>query len=75
MANQDSQIHTALQEQIDELQSRLLHQEDMISSLNTVIAKQDKAITLIVDELKQQKNKLNDVSFSINSDSERPPHY
>lgn len=65
-----------LQQQIDELQSRLAYQEDMLNDLNTVMATQDKIIAQLQQQLQQQQNKLDDVSFSIESSSnEKPPHY
>lgn len=68
--------YAVLQQQIDELQSRLSHQEDLLHSLNDVIASQDAAIMSLRHKLQQNQEKLSDVAYSIESASiEKPPHY
>ncbi len=68
--------HELLQQQIDDLQSRVSHQEDLLHSLNDVIAKQDAAISSLRSKLQQNQEKLSDVAYSLESSSiEKPPHY
>lgn len=65
-----------LQQQIDDLQSRVAYQEDMLQSLNNTIAYQDKVIIQLHQQLQAQRNKLEDIAFGIESTaSEKPPHY
>ena len=74
--NENNQKYDLLQQQIDELQSRLSHQEDLLHSLNDVIAKQDIAIVSLRTKLQQSQEKLADVAYSLESNStEKPPHY
>ena len=66
----------ALQQQIIDLQSRLAHQEDLLHSLNKVIAAQDTAILKLNQQLQLQQNKLDDVTYTLESSGiEKPPHY
>ncbi len=76
MSHPSSTEVKVLQQQIDDLQSRLAHQEDMLQSLNKIIVAQDKNIIGLNQQLQQQQNKLDDVSYSIESSGvEKPPHY
>lgn len=76
MSHPSSAEVKVLQQQIDDLQSRLAHQEDMLQSLNKIIVAQDKNIIGLNQQLQQQQNKLDDVSYSIESSGvEKPPHY
>jgi len=76
MSHPSSTEVKVLQQQIDDLQSRLAHQEDMLQSLNQIIVAQDKNILGLNQQLQQQQNKLDDVSYSIESSAvEKPPHY
>jgi uncharacterized coiled-coil protein SlyX len=70
------EMNDLLQQQIDDLQSRLAHHEDLLQALNTVIVNQDTAITLLQQKLIQNQDKLDDVAYSLESSSnEKPPHY
>jgi uncharacterized coiled-coil protein SlyX len=72
----ENQPNELLQQQIDDLQSRLSHHEDLLQALNTVIVSQDKAIITLQQKLQQNQNKLDDVAYSLESSvNEKPPHY
>jgi uncharacterized coiled-coil protein SlyX len=77
MLNSDNnQTTDILQQQIDELQTRQSHQEDLLQSLNAVIVSQDKAIIVLQQKLKQNQDKLEDVAYNLESSAnEKPPHY
>ena len=65
-----------LQNQIHDLQARLAYQEDLLQSLNDVIANQDLTISRLQHELQQSRQKLDEVAFSIEAKGlEKPPHY
>ena len=65
-----------LQQQIDDLQTRLSHHEDLLQSLNSVIVSQDTAIIVLQQKLKQNQDKLEDVAYNLESSAnEKPPHY
>ena len=64
------------QEQIDDLQGRLIHQEDMLQSLNERIAEQDKIIMQLQQQLQHHHKRVDDLAFNIETKvNERPPHY
>ncbi|MEO0443602.1 MAG: SlyX family protein [Pseudomonadota bacterium] len=64
------------QQQIDELQGRLVHQEDMLQFLNERVAQQDKLIMQLQQQLQHHHKKVDDLAFSIESNSDqKPPHY
>jgi uncharacterized coiled-coil protein SlyX len=72
----NNQSYELLQHQIDDLQSRLSHHEDLLQALNAVIASQDKAIIALQQNLKQNQDKLEDVAYSLESSTnDKPPHY
>ena len=63
---------------IDELESRLAFQEDLIERLNEVVARQDREIALLTRRLADLQGKLEDVAASAASAAEGfepPPHY
>ncbi|MFT6390386.1 MAG: SlyX protein [Cellvibrionaceae bacterium] len=65
-----------LQQQIEDLQSRMAYQEELLHSLNSVVATQDKSIMQLNQQLRLQQNKLDNVSFNQESSgAEKPPHY
>lgn len=66
----------SLQIQIDDLQSRLAHQEDTLDTLNTIVTAQDELIRNLQLQLQQSQKKLDDALFAQNSVVEqKPPHY
>ena len=65
-----------LQLQINDLQTRVAYQEDLLQSLNDVIAKQDLMLGRLQHELQQNSQKLDEMTFSIEAKGlEKPPHY
>ena len=76
MENTTSGSLQELQAQIEDLQSRMAYQEELLHSLNSVVATQDKSIMQLNQQLQLQQNKLDNVSFSLESSGiEKPPHY
>lgn len=72
----NNQTNELLQQQIDDLQSRLSHHEDLLQALNAVIVSQDTAIIGLQQKLIQNQDKLDDVAYSLESSAnEKPPHY
>ncbi|HEY7885108.1 MAG TPA: SlyX family protein [Cellvibrionaceae bacterium] len=69
----------ALEEDVIELQTRLAFQEDTLQALNTVIARQDRAIEQLraqVEELTQKYRHGHDNPGQGEAvANERPPHY
>lgn len=70
-----------LQSQIDELQSRLAYQEDMLATLNNVIAEQGQAMGQLHRYLQKNQQRLDEIAGHIEESSaagtlqEKPPHY
>ena len=67
-----------LQATIEDLQSRLVFQEDAIDHLNKTIAQQDQAIELLrqqVQYLYGQVKQLSEQQRAESPQSEIPPHY
>ncbi len=72
----DSKEVAALQEQIDDLQSRVAYQEDLLQSLNNIIASQEIVIGRMQQQLQQNREKIDDVAHNLElSGGEKPPHY
>jgi len=68
--------NTQLQQQIEDLQSRLAYQEDLLQSLNEIVAQQNGTIDHLQQQLQHYRSRLEAVSFSIESKViEKPPHY
>ena len=69
-----------LSERLDELESRLAFQDDLIESLNEVITRQDRDLARMALHLKDLALKLSDMADSGTgpsnpTDFETPPHY
>lgn len=66
-------------ERLDELESRLAFQDDLIESLNEVVARQDREIALLTQRLADLATKFDDLAASAapadGSGHEPPPHY
>ncbi len=67
-------------ERLDELESRLSFQDDLIESLNQVIARQDLDLARLAQRLQGLAAKMNDIVGSASepgdsSGHEVPPHY
>lgn len=65
--------------QIADLQERVSFQEDAITALDQVVARQDQEILALKLQVKSLVGKLKDLQFSMESagavGQERPPHY
>jgi SlyX protein len=69
-----------IESRLDELESRLAFQDDLIESLNETIARQDRELGLLELRLKSLADKLNDSAESAAAPGaapghEVPPHY
>lgn len=64
-------------EEIIDIQSRLAFQEDALTELNRVAARQQQEIRDLKEEIKQLKEGLKSVAASIpgRGEEEPPPHY
>ncbi len=72
----NNQTNELLQQQIDDLQSRLSHHEDLLQALNAVIVSQDTAMLGLQQKSTHNRNKLDDVAYSQETSvNEKPPHY
>ena len=64
---------------VEELESRLAFQDDLIESLNEVVARQDKEIVLLTKRLQELMERLNDLDSATSGGTpeghEVPPHY
>jgi SlyX protein len=75
-----SSTETDLANRLDELESRLAFQDDLIENLNEVIARQDRDLARMALQLKALSARLNDMADAgagqaISSEHEVPPHY
>jgi SlyX protein len=69
-----------LEQYIVDLQARLAFQEDILYSLNQTVADQDKAISLLKNQLKRWELRLDEISSAMDSGEAAtieppPPHY
>lgn len=64
---------------VEELESRLAFQDDLIESLNEVVARQDREIVSMTRRLHELEERLNDMDTASGGGSaeghEVPPHY
>jgi SlyX protein len=64
---------------VDEMESRLAFQDDLIESLNEVVARQDREILQLTQRLAALEAKIEDLEAAApgagNSGHEPPPHY
>ena len=64
---------------LDELESRLAFQDDVIESLNEVVARQDREIALLTQRLADLSTKFEDLAAgaapAAGMGDEPPPHY
>ena len=71
--------NTDLTRRFDELESRLAFQDDLIESLNKVIARQDREISNMASQLKDLITKVADQAETAGPgtkpEHEIPPHY
>lgn len=69
-----------LEQRMDELESRLAFQDDLIESLNEVVARQDRELTRLTRKLANLEDRLQDLAVSAagggeSTGHEVPPHY
>ena len=74
-----------LQADIEDLQSRLVHQDDILEELSKVVARQadsidilKQQISLVIEKLQQQKSESGSLDLASGSPDpakEKPPHY
>ena len=66
-------------DRLDELESRLAFQDDLIESLNEVVARQDRKIAMLTKRLAELAQKIDDIASGSTSAAgngyEPPPHY
>lgn len=70
----------SLQNQIDELQSKVAFQDDTIDQLNRIVTKQDEVIRLLQSKFSIIGDKIQDIESNLpnkafNPNDEVPPHY
>ena len=71
---------TDLQPRLDELESRLAFQDDLIERLNEVVSRQDRELAALMKRLADLEARLQDLGESIGAQAsagghEVPPHY
>ena len=67
-----------LEEKIIDLEIRLTHQEDHISSLDKIIYKQDQLLSALLEKVKQMDEKIKmsgENNILSSQDETPPPHY
>jgi SlyX protein len=65
-------------ERIDELESRIAFQDDLIESLNEVVARQDREIARLARRVADLEGKVEDIAAAAPASGEGhepPPHY
>lgn len=75
----DSVNDTDFAKRLDELESRLAFQDDLIESLNQVIARQDRELTSMARQIKDLFTRISEqaktASPGTSAEHEPPPHY
>ena len=68
-----------LEQRLDELESRMVFQDDLIESLNEVIARHDREIITMAGQLKTLFSRISDLADTAApgaaAEDEIPPHY
>lgn len=69
-----------MSERLDELESRLAFQDQLLEELNQVVSRQDGEILRLKNELKILKGRVQELNAAMpgqtfNPDDEVPPHY
>lgn len=70
----------SLQHQIDELQTKLVFQDDTIEQLNRIVTRQDEIIRIMQSKFSLIGDKIQDIEANLpnkpfNPHDEVPPHY
>ena len=65
---------------LEELESRLAFQDDLIESLNEIVARQDRDLSLLTHRLTELESRLREIAEAASSPGdpaghEAPPHY
>lgn len=70
---------SALEKRLVELESRIVFQDDLIESLNEVIARHDREIITMTGQLKALFSRMSDLADTAapgaSAEDEIPPHY
>jgi SlyX protein len=64
-----------LEKRLDELEIRLMHQEQTIADLNDVVAAQWKKIDMLERQLQRFGEELEALESSETAANQKPPHY
>jgi SlyX protein len=68
-----------LEKRLDELESRIVFQDDLIESLNEVITRHDREIITMTGQLKALFSRISDLADTAapgaSAEDEIPPHY
>jgi SlyX protein len=68
-----------LQQQIDELESKLVFFEDGHQQLNDIVVRQDDVISRLQMQVQELAKRLGDVAYSVEqggaAGQDKPPHY
>ena len=78
MTNENSAKDADFAQRLDELESRLAFQDDLIESLNEVISRQDRNLAQLTLRLQGLAAKMSDIAEAApvkSSGDEVPPHY
>lgn len=79
MTEKNSAKDSCFAKRLDELESRLAFQDDLIDSLNQVITRQDREITRMASQLKDLYTRISEQAESsapgTSAKQEIPPHY
>ncbi len=79
MTANDSAKDDDFASRLDELESRLAFQDDLIESLNQVISRQDREITTMASQLKDLFTRISEQAETATpgtaAEHEIPPHY
>jgi SlyX protein len=79
MTANDSAKDVDFASRLDELESRLAFQDDLIESLNQVISRQDREITTMAGQLKALFTRISEQAETATpgtaAEHEIPPHY
>jgi len=67
-------MNSAIESRLDELESRMAFQDDLIESLNEIIARQDRDLARLELRVKSLTDKLNDIAESAATPAETPGH-
>lgn len=65
---------------LEELETRLAFQEDLLEQLDRVVGAQDRTIALLQEQVRRMAEKMSDVEYTLEQGSgragnEKPPHY